>query len=245
VIRIAVPILCAIVFAYSYLTSDVARTLHNLPPKVAKPLKKALYFSNIQKDPQNALKFYKEALFAAQEEGLHPLSDTVIGITCQIALYFASIHHHPNAIEVLEKMRKSLLEWLETDGEKHMDDGERARILKRAVGQSVQLGEWYSLDWIGRFDDAEEALVLAADMVLGEQERLKSLGQKEDEKFPLSDEEVGGALEGMKMMDCGIADMSRSFGRALCSPAEPGAGSPLVSAGALVVRPKVLPRRGS
>jgi hypothetical protein len=180
--------------------------LHNLPPKVAKPLKKALYFSNIQKDPKRALRFYQEALFAAQEEGLHPLSDTVIGIKCQIALFFVSIDHYINAIEVLEKMRKGLLEWLDTEGDKHVEDGERARILKRTVSQSVQLGGWYGLDWIGRFDEAEEALVLAAEMVLTEQDRLKKLGRKEDEKFPLSDEEVGGALEGKGTGDCGMSN---------------------------------------
>jgi hypothetical protein len=173
---------------------------------VAKPLKKALYFSNIQKDPKRALRFYQEALFAAQEEGLHPLSDTVIGIKCQIALFFVSIDHYINAIEVLEKMRKGLLEWLDTEGDKHVEDGDRARILKRTVSQSVQLGEWYGLDWIGRFDEAEEALVLAAEMVLTEQDRLKKLGRKEDEKFPLSDEEVGGALEGKGTGDCGMSN---------------------------------------
>ncbi len=204
--RIVVPIVLAIVFSYSYLTSDAARALHDLPPTVAKPLKKALYFSNIQKDTKTALRFYNEALFAAQEAGLHPLSDTVIGIKCQIALFFVSIHHYANAIEVLEKMRKSLLEWLDTEGEDHVEDGERARILKRVVSQSVQLGEWYSLDWVGKLDDAEEALVLAAEIVLGEQERLKQLGREVDDKFPLSDEEVGGALEGMAHADSGMSD---------------------------------------
>ena len=164
---------------------------------MAKPARKALFFSTIQFDPARAIKFYKEAIFAAQEAQLHPLSDEVLGLKIHLAGFFEEKCMNPeSAIMVYEHVYKECVQWLREEGDKHFADGHRSRVLERTVRTAVRLGELYGTPQIKRFDDAEEMLTVATETILKEQKRRERNGVLEKEGSFLSNEEVGGSLEG-------------------------------------------------
>lgn len=86
---------------------------HKFPPEVANALRTALYYTEINMDPQKALSSYKEALRTALEQGMHPYSDEVLGIRLQVALMLEKVGLIEHAIKVLEQTRAGCLKWVE------------------------------------------------------------------------------------------------------------------------------------
>ena len=60
----------------------------------------------------------------------------------------------------------------------------------------MKLGEHYANEYIGDQDAAEEKLVWAITTLLKEQKRREDEGVKEEEGQWMSNEEIGGSLEG-------------------------------------------------
>ncbi|TPX15717.1 uncharacterized protein E0L32_000051 [Thyridium curvatum] len=75
--------------------------------------------------------------------------------------------------------------------------GKRARLLGKAVGISVKLGELYSDEHVLEYDLAHERLTWSVETALKEQQRRNTEGTKDGEGKWMSPEEIGGALEAL------------------------------------------------
>jgi hypothetical protein len=107
----AVAVLAYCVFAYY--TYFYSRQFTRYPEPVAQALRKALYFSNHDPDPQRALKYYKQALELCDQHGLDHFSDDVMGIKIQVAAWLEKIESYQNAISVLENLLSDCKRWVE------------------------------------------------------------------------------------------------------------------------------------
>ncbi|KAK3110855.1 hypothetical protein LTR53_014422 [Teratosphaeriaceae sp. CCFEE 6253] len=151
----------------------IVAAFHNYPEPVAQKLRKALYYTKTELNPQEAVKYYRQALQVAQEVGMDFFSDEVMGIKILVAGLMEQIHALPQAVHVLEALRGQCLEWIEgkgvgADRETRL---KRTRLLAKCVGMSVKLGELYASAEIYDRDAAEERLVWAVETVLKERQR--------------------------------------------------------------------------
>ncbi|OJJ40419.1 hypothetical protein ASPWEDRAFT_33807 [Aspergillus wentii DTO 134E9] len=87
------------------------------PPPVADALRTAVYYTDIDLNPHKALKAYKDALKIANEMGMHPFSDEVLGIKIAVSKMLEDAGLMKPAIEVLERTKKETQKWIE-DGRK-------------------------------------------------------------------------------------------------------------------------------
>ncbi|KAF2403750.1 hypothetical protein EJ06DRAFT_536124 [Trichodelitschia bisporula] len=196
-VSIIVSMLAMLGYAnYVYITY-IQGSFSAFPEPVAKPLRRALYYTNITPDPQRALKYYKEAMAAAEEVRMDPFSDEVLGLRIQIAYFLEKNHNHALAARVLEGVMEACMAWVAREGDKHVTDGQRSRVLGKTVGIGVKLGELYSNPFVDDQEAAEVALVGAVETVLREKQRREKEGVKEGEGDWMSDEEIGGALESL------------------------------------------------
>ena len=176
----------------NYIIADFAA----YPEPVAAKLRRALYYTNIDVQPKNALKYYRQALALADEMGLDPFSDEILGVKIQVATFYEKLHQYQRAIDVLEIVRGDCLKWMEQLGGKEGNEGKRTRVLGKTIGISVKLGEHYANEYIGDQEAAEERLVWAVTALLKEQKRREDEGVKEGEGEWMNNEEIGGSLEG-------------------------------------------------
>ena len=165
------------------------------PEPVAAKLRRALYYTNIDPQPANAVKYYRQALQVAAQLDMDQFSDELLGIKIQLANFFEKNRMYDTAIEVLELVRKDCLEWLEEVGTKPGNESHRTRVLVKTIQMSVKLGEYYANEYVGNQEAAEERLVWAVTALLKEQKRRDDEGVKEGEGEWMSNEEIGGALE--------------------------------------------------
>lgn len=192
IVSAAVGLVYANYLYQSYIIGEFAA----FPEPVAKKLRRALYYSNYDIQPENALKYYKQGLAAAEEVGMDPFSDEILGVKFQLASFFEKQIHQPRmAIEVLERVRQHCIEWERGLGEEPNNRGKRTRVLGQCVRMSVKLGELYAGPEIMESEHAEECLVWAVTTVLKEQHRREQEGVKEGEGDWMNAEEIGGALE--------------------------------------------------
>ena len=165
------------------------------PEPVAAKLRRALYYTNIDPQPANAVKYYRQALQVAAQLGMDQFSDELLGIKIQLANFFEKNRMYDTAIEVLELVRKDCLEWLEEVGAMPGNEGRRTKVLVKTIQISVKLGEYYANEYVANQEAAEERLVWAVTALLKEQKRRDDEGVKEGEGDWMSNEEIGGALE--------------------------------------------------
>lgn len=165
------------------------------PEPVAAKLRRALYYTNIDPQPANAVKYYRQALQVAAQLGMDQFSDELLGIKIQLANFSEKNRMYDTAIEVLELVRKDCLEWLEEVGAKPGNEGRRTKVLVKTIQISVKLGEYYANEYVANQEAAEERLVWAVTALLKEQKRRDDEGVKEGEGEWMSNEEIGGALE--------------------------------------------------
>ncbi|OXV07338.1 hypothetical protein Egran_04897 [Elaphomyces granulatus] len=85
---------------------------NKFPPEVAKALRIAVYYTELDLNPSRALVAYQEALRIAMDQGIHPYSDEVLGIKLQVALMLEKAGLVKAAIEVLERTKKDALIWI-------------------------------------------------------------------------------------------------------------------------------------
>ena len=186
----------------------ILKSFHNYPEPVAQKLRKALYYTNTDFNPQEAVKYYRQALQAAQEVGMDPFSDEVMGVKIQVTgvMEHEGVRQFDKAVQVLEILRADALEWLRVHGEQPQNRVKRTRILAKMVGVSVKLGELYGGPEIYNREAAEERLVWAVETVLKEQQRRFAIREKENLSEEQLDEregkwmsasETGAALEAL------------------------------------------------
>ena len=191
-------------------------------------MRRALYYSNYNPDPQRALKYYKQALDLCKDLALDPFSDDVMGIRIQLAAWLEQIENYAVSAKVLESVLDDCKRWIEVM-EKSVKDGtapklvsprveapvdsngaeqaaadapppetlwgKRTRVLGKAVGISVKLGELYANEHVMEQDLAHERLIWAVETALNESRRRSVEGLKEGEGEWMSPDSIGGALE--------------------------------------------------
>ncbi|KAL9025467.1 MAG: hypothetical protein Q9196_005714 [Gyalolechia fulgens] len=179
-------------FYQSYILGEFAA----YPEPVARHLRRALYYSNHDVQPENAVKYYTKALDLAKEMGIDPLSDEMLGVKFQLASFLEKQIHHPKmAIEVLERVKQHCEAWVEEFGGLEAQREKRTRVLGQMVRMGVKLGDLYARPDVMETEHAEESLVWAVTTLLKEQARREREGVKEGEGDWMGAEEIGGALE--------------------------------------------------
>lgn len=196
----------ALAYANYLYKSYILKAFHNYPEEVAKKLRRALYYTNSDLQPREAIKYYKQALQVAEEIGMDPFSDEVMGVKIQVAKLMEDIGQMRKAIQVLEIVRSDSLEWAKRYGDLDHNKQKRTRVLAKCIGISVKLGELYGTAEVYDRDRAEEQLVWAVETVLKERTRRVNLGatdnlseeQLEAQQGPwMTDSEIGAALESL------------------------------------------------
>lgn len=188
--------MCALVYVNFVYKTYIIDDFKAYPEPVAVKLRRALYYTNIDPQPKNALKYYRQALELADEMGIDPFSEEILGVKIQVAFMYEKIHQYQGAIDVLEIVRSDCLKWIEQLGGKKGNEGKRTRVLGKTIAMSVKLGELYANVYVAEQEAAEEKLVWAVTALLKEQKRREDEGVKEGEGEWLSNEEIGGSLEG-------------------------------------------------
>lgn len=100
-----------IVYANYLYQQYIIASFHRYPEPVAQKLRRALYYTNTDLQPKEALKYYKQALQLADELGMDPFSNEIIGVKVQVAALMEKIQNYPKAIEVLEILKRDCLQW--------------------------------------------------------------------------------------------------------------------------------------
>lgn len=127
---------------------------------------------------------------------MDPFTDEIIGTKITLAGLMEKIGQYDKAVDILEIVRKDCNIWLETVGKKEGRAGDRSRVLGKTVGLSVKLGELYANEHIADEEAAERNLIEGVEISLREQRRREVEGVKVNEGRWMSNEEMGGALEG-------------------------------------------------
>jgi len=94
------------------------------------------------------VKYYKQALQVADEIGMDPFSDEIIGVKIQLAALMEKVQQYKKAIDILEIVKSDNLRWIEELGSKLGNEGKRTRVLGKTVGVSVKLGELYANQYV-------------------------------------------------------------------------------------------------
>lgn len=164
----------------------------------AKKLRRALYYTNQDFQPKEALKYYKQALQVAEEVGMDPFSDEIMGVKIQVAAMMEKIPNIPKAIQVLEILRSDCLKWQEQLGHLDHNKEKRTRVLAKTVAISVKLGELYANPYVWEPAMAEERLTWAVETSIRESQRRQRDNVRDEDEGPwLSNDEMGAALEAL------------------------------------------------
>lgn len=169
---------------------------HNYPEPVAKQLRKAVYYMKTDLQPNDALKYFKQALQACEDENMDPMSDEVMGIRIEVCRLMEIVHRLDKAIEVLERIRADNLGWLQAKGGQQENKMKRTRVLARTVAIHVKLAELYSSGAIWKRNLAEDRLVWAVETTYRERQRRQVQNVSDAEEGPwMSDDEIGATDE--------------------------------------------------
>jgi hypothetical protein len=181
-----------------YYKNVIIKPYHNFPEPVAKKLRKALFYSRGKfLDIREANKHFRQALALADEMGMDPFSDEIMGVKYTIAALFEDATYYSLAVDVLEIMRNDCQRWMDEYSHKHFHDGNRSRVKKNMIQINVKLGQLYDTKYVNEPDNAEKRLVEAVEAALGEQQRREREGLQTGEGPWLTNVELGGTLEGM------------------------------------------------
>lgn len=196
----SVTISAGILFLYVpwYYQNIIIKPYHNFPEPVAKKLRRALFYSRGQwLDIREANKYFRQALALADEMGMDPFSDEIMGVKYSIAALFEDAGYYSLAVDVLEIMRSDCQRWVDEFSDKHWTNGNRSRVKKNMVQINLKLGQLYDTKYVNEPENGEKRLVEAVEDALRERERRLREGEKSGEGPWLSEEELGGLLEGM------------------------------------------------
>lgn len=100
--------------------TQVDEKVNRFPPAVAKELRRALYYTEINLEPQKALEHYKAALQIAMEMDMHPWSDEVLGIKLQMADMLVKAGYHEKAADMLGRIARQGYQWVVRTRERYL-----------------------------------------------------------------------------------------------------------------------------
>jgi hypothetical protein len=190
--------ICAFYIPWYY-KNVIIKPYHNFPEPVAKKLRKALFYSRGKwLDIREANKHFRQALALADEMGMDPFSDEIMGVKYTIAALFEDAGYYSLAIDVLEIMRSDCKRWVDEFSDKHWTTGNRSRVKKNMVQINLKLGQLYDVRYVNEPEDGEKRLVEAVESALREQQRREKDGVKPGEGPWMTNDEMGGTLEGMQ-----------------------------------------------
>ncbi|KAL2789100.1 hypothetical protein BJX66DRAFT_240266 [Aspergillus keveii] len=106
------------------------------PPTVAKHLRTAVWYTDVDLNPPVALKAYKEAIQAAGEARMHPFSDEVMGIKLQVAMMLEKAGLIEGSVKVLEQTKTETLAWVEKSKERARQNKEAKEKRKEEHGET-------------------------------------------------------------------------------------------------------------
>lgn len=196
--RIAVVSGMIVLYIPWYYRNVIVKPYHNFPEPVAKKLRKALFYSRGKfLDIREANKHFRQALALADEMGMDPFSDEIMGVKYAIAALFEEADYYSLAVDVLEIMRNDCQRWVDEFSHKHFNNGNRSRVMKNMVQINVKLGQLYDTKYVNEPENGESRLVEAVESVLKEQQRREREGVKTGEGPWLTSSEQGATLEGM------------------------------------------------
>jgi hypothetical protein len=130
--------------------------------------------------------------------GMDPFSDEIMGVKYTIAALFEDAGYYSLAIDVLEIMRSDCKRWVDEFSDKHWTTGNRSRVKKNMVQINLKLGQLYDVRYVNEPEDGEKRLVEAVESALREQQRRERDGVKPGEGPWMTNDEMGGTLEGMQ-----------------------------------------------
>lgn len=175
------------VTAFSIYQSYSQNHLHNFPEPVAKPLRRALYYSSDSggKEYGKSLLLYRDAIEQSKQFGMDPSSDEVTGLKIQMAGLLELLERKSAAATVYTNVLSVLNNAVaETDSDKSV-------LRKRAIGVAVKLGRLQ--EELGLLSSAHNTLERATTSLLEEtRKRGQSIGES---NHWLSNEETGGVFE--------------------------------------------------
>ncbi|CAG5158506.1 uncharacterized protein ALTATR162_LOCUS5114 [Alternaria atra] len=181
-----------------YYKNVIIKPYHNFPEPVAKKLRKALFYSRGKwLDIREANKHFRQALALADEMGMDPFSDEIMGVKYTIAALFEDAGYYSLAIDVLEIMRNDCQKWVDEFSDKHWTTGNRSRVKKNMVQINLKLGQLYDVRYVNEPENGEKRLVEAVESALKEQQRRERDGVKNGEGPWLTNDEMGGVLEAL------------------------------------------------
>lgn len=186
-----------------YYRNIIIKPYHNFPEPVAKKLRRALFYSRGKwLDIREANKHFRQALQLADELGMDPFSDEIMGVKYTIAALFEDAGYYSLAIDVLEIMRADCRTWEEKFSDRHWHDGDRSRVKKNMVQINVKLAQLYDTKYVNEPENAEKRLVEAVEDALREKQRREKEGLKTGEGPWMTDDEMGATLEGTPLLSC-------------------------------------------
>ena len=181
-----------------YYKNVIIKPYHNFPEPVAKKLRKALFYSRGKwLDIREANKYFRQALATADELGMDPFSDEIMGVKYTIAALFEDAGYYSLATDVLEIMRADTQKWMDEYSHKHWNDGNRSRVLKNLVQINLKLGQLYDVKYVNEPENGGKRLVEAVETALAESQRREKTGLYSGEGEFLTNEELGGTLEAL------------------------------------------------
>ncbi|KAJ4371104.1 hypothetical protein N0V83_004320 [Neocucurbitaria cava] len=181
-----------------YYKNVIIKPYHNFPEPVAKKLRKALFYSRGKwLDIREANKYFRQALALADEMGMDPFSDEIMGVKYTIAALFEDAGYYSLAIDVLEIMRNDCQRWVDEFSDRHWNNGNRSRVKKNLVQILLKLGQLYDTRYVNEPDNGEKRLVEAVESALSEKQRRERDGLKTGEGPWLTNDELGGILEAL------------------------------------------------
>ncbi|CAO2655496.1 Nn.00g042990.m01.CDS01 [Neocucurbitaria sp. VM-36] len=181
-----------------YYKNVIIKPYHNFPEPVAKKLRKALFYSRGNfLDIREANKHFRQALALADELGMDPFSDEIMGVKYAIAALFEEAGYYSLAIDVLEIMRNDCQRWVDEFSDRHWNNGNRSRVKKNMVQINLKLGQLYDTRYVNEPENAEKRLVEAVESALSEKQRRERDGLKVGEGPWLTNDEMGGILEAL------------------------------------------------
>lgn len=188
------------VYVNVYYQTSIQPIVSTFPEEVHKKLLRALYYADHEKDEKLALRYFKEALLAADENGMDPLGEEILGVKIRMASFLEGIGKHQLAIKVLETARRECLTWEGKWGWKKEPEirKKRSRLLGQAIAISIKIASLYGCPYVQDWDNAEQMLVWAVETQLKETQRRQTEGVLEGDGPWMTDEQQGGSFEGMK-----------------------------------------------
>ncbi|KAI9887556.1 MAG: hypothetical protein M1823_000647 [Watsoniomyces obsoletus] len=188
--------------AGNFYRSYIVEEYKPYPEPVAALLRRAIYYSKMNPNPQEAVRYYREALEMATKLNMDPMSDEVTGIHIELAGFMEALKQYKVAIRVLEELHKQVVQWIESEGDQPGNVTRRTSLLARMIGVALKQAELYAKqgeqqDKEGKRDSDDrsiERLNWALESYMKEQMRREKEGIKPDEDDKWITTEAGVAL---------------------------------------------------